>query len=63
MASSFTAIQAAQTQQEIGMAVIKKGMDAAKQEGAAAISLLEGAAEIQQMSFSGNVGRKLDVTG
>ena len=63
LASSFSAIQASQTRQEIGVAVVKKSMDAAKQQGAAAISLLEGAAEMQQMSLNKNVGRNLDVRG
>lgn len=63
MASQFSAIQAAQTQQSIGMAVAKKSMDATKQQGAAAISLLEGAAQMQKMSLNPNVGKTIDVTG
>lgn len=63
LASQFTAITAAQTQQAIGVAVARKSMDAAKQQGQAAISLLEGAAQIQKMSLNPNVGRKLDVMG
>jgi hypothetical protein len=63
LASQFSAIQAAQTQQEVGMAVAKKSLDATKQQGQAAISLLESAAQIQKMSLNPSVGRKLDVTG
>jgi hypothetical protein len=63
LASDFSAIQAAQTQQAVGVAVAKKSMDAAKQQGQAAISLLESAAQIQQQSLNPNVGRNLDVTG
>lgn len=63
LASQFSAIQASQTQQAIGVAVAKKSLDAAKQQGQAAISLLEGAVQMQQQSLNPNVGRNLDVTG
>ncbi len=63
LASDFSAIQAAQTQQQIGVAVAKKSLDAAKQQGQAAISLLESAVQVQQQSLNPNVGRSLDVTG
>ena len=35
----------------------------AKQQGQAAISLLESAVQVQQQSLNPNVGRSLDVTG
>lgn len=63
LASQFSAIQAAQTQQAVGVAVAKKSLDATKQQGQAVISLLQGSVEMQKQSMDPNVGRNLDVTG
>lgn len=63
LATQFSAIQAAQTQQAVGVAVARKTLDAAEQQGQAVVSLLEGAVQMQKQSLNPNVGRSLDVTG
>ena len=45
-ASNFSAIKQSQVKEEVGTAVAKKAMDVHKQQGQAALSLLEGAAEM-----------------
>jgi hypothetical protein len=49
---------------KISTAVAVKAMDAAKMEGAAMLSLLEGAAEMAQnpQAQTGDVGQNLDIT-
>ncbi len=44
-ASDISALKAAETQNKVGTAVLKKTLDVAKAQGEAAISLLESAAE------------------
>ncbi len=54
------AVQAAATQQQIGIAVLSKTMDIAKAQGQAVIDLIEGVAEIADQLQSSN-GRHIDV--
>ena len=59
--SDISAFQAARTQQQIGVAVLKKALDVADAQGQAAIALIESAAEsIDQIQ--NNDGHQLDVT-
>lgn len=64
--NAATSVSNAQLGYEVGIAVAKKTLDAAKQQGAAAVSLLESAAELQKtvgaQAVSG-VGGSIDVRG
>lgn len=48
MASTATAMQAQQVQAEVGVAVARKTLDAARQQGAAVADMLETSANLQQ---------------
>ncbi|MEM1108290.1 MAG: putative motility protein [Planctomycetota bacterium] len=66
--SSFSAADATALTQstiaaDIGVAVARKSLDNAKQQGAAAISLLEGAAQIANQPIQPGKGEAIDVTG
>ncbi len=55
-----SAFQAALAQERIGMAVLAKSMDVARQQGQHAIALIEGAAESFEALQTSN-SRQLDV--
>ncbi len=55
-ASDISAFKAAETQQKVGTAVLKKSLDVAKAQGQAAISLLESAAETFEAQKSSGRG-------
>lgn len=64
--AAASSVSQAQLGFEVGVAVAKKSLDAAKQEGAAVLSLLQQAVELQQAAPAGpvnGVGEKLDVRG
>ncbi|QDU98526.1 putative motility protein [Lignipirellula cremea] len=48
---------------QIGVAVLGKQQDAAQQQGAAIVELLQAAGQISSPSSDPNVGRKLDTHG
>ncbi|MHB8897753.1 MAG: YjfB family protein [Thermoguttaceae bacterium] len=60
LAHAATQIKQAQLGFEIGMAVAKKGLDAQKAQGEAAVQLLEAAA---QLSKSVDLGQNFDAVG
>ena len=57
IATSASSISQAQTGQQVSVAVLKKTLDAQKQEGAAALELLQSAADAaaQQNQPSGSI--------
>jgi hypothetical protein len=61
--SLASGMQQAQIGQQIGVAIARKGLDAMKQQGQAAVSLLEQAAEVQQnvIRADPHKGHMLDV--
>jgi len=64
--AAASSLSQAQLGYEVGIAVAKKTLDAAKQEGAAVLSLLQSAVEVQQSGpgSSGNgLGGKFDIRG
>ncbi len=62
IAAYSTALSNAQLKEQVGYAVMKKSMDASKQQGQAALSLLESAAKVARSSEPGK-GASLDVLG
>lgn len=56
------AINSVKLQQELSTAVMKKSLDATKQQGQAAIQLLESAAAISSEAPCATCGNHLDVT-
>ena len=60
--SSPGLLQQVQLMEQVSMAVAKKSLDAAEQQGAAAISLLESAAEVSQAAAKTS-GKHIDVYG
>lgn len=64
-AASATAVSNAQLGYEVSIAVAKKSLDAAKQEGAAALSLLQAAVDLQSQSGAkvNALGGSLDLRG
>ena len=59
-AAPVTPMPAAQIRQEIDVAVARKALDQMKQQGRAALSLLEGAVEVQR-GTAGKGGGRVDV--
>ncbi|MHC2067334.1 YjfB family protein [Bremerella sp. T1] len=55
IASQATAIQQAQVQNQADIAVAKKTLDAQKQQGDAAVQLIESAARISKSPGTGNL--------
>ena len=62
IAAYASSLSHSQLQQEVGMRVAKKSLDAAKQQGQAAISLLQSAAQVQKQAMEPGKGVHLDVT-
>ena len=63
-AASFSAIKQGQVREEVDTAVAKKAMDVHKQQGAAALSLLESAAATASKPLTApGVGGNLSVLG
>lgn len=62
IASYATALSQAQLGQQVSTAVLKKSLDATKQQGQAAIALLEAAAQVARPSEPGK-GVALDAIG
>jgi len=60
IAQTATAIQQSQVKNEVGVAVAKKTLDAQKQQGDAAVQLIESAARI---SKSPGTGALINTTG
>lgn len=59
-----TILSNAQLGQEIGIALAVKAQNVAKDQGQAALALLEQAAQIQQQtSLEAHLGKRLDVRG
>jgi Putative motility protein len=52
-----------QLQNQIGIAVVKKGQDIAKQQGEAAVALIDSAASIQQSQGQVGANGRLDTVG
>ena len=64
MISSISGMQSMQIRREVAYAVAAKTLDAARQQGAAAIQLLQAAAEVGSGGGSPHgVGDRIDVTG
>jgi Fe-S cluster biogenesis protein NfuA len=65
IAGLSSAVSQAQLQQQVSTAVLKKGLSIAKEQGQAAVQLIENAAQISSSSAGGcqGCGGKLDVTG
>ena len=66
MTSSFSALQAAQAQQQVDVAVARKSLDAMEAQGQAAVSLLQDAAAFQDQMVAAasplpHIGKALDV--
>ena len=66
MTSSFSALQAAQVQQQVDVAVARKSLDAMEAQGQAAVSLLQDAAAFQDQMVAAasplpHIGKALDV--
>lgn len=63
IAAAGTALSSAQLGNEIATKVAVKAQDISKQQGQAALSLLESAMEVQQQSIArANAGKGLDIT-
>jgi len=63
-AAQASSLSQVQTQFEVGMRVAKKAQDVSKQQGDAALSLLQAAANVQKQAvaqFTG-IGSNIDVT-
>ncbi len=58
MEAAFSAISQASYQSQVSYAVAAKAMDAMRQEGGAALALLEGAAKVQSQAV-GRAGAQL----
>lgn len=62
-AAALSSIQQNAVSAEVSTRVARKALDVAEQQGDAAISLLEQAAELaKQLSFEPNKGSQIDVT-
>jgi len=61
-AASASAFKQQQVAQEVGVRIAAKTLDVAKQQGAAAISLLESAAEFATAPVASHKGQRLDVS-
>jgi len=55
IAQTATAIQQSQVKNEVGIAVAKKTLDTQKQQGDAAVQLIESAARISKSPGTGNL--------
>jgi hypothetical protein len=62
LAAYASSVQQSQLQEQVAMKVAKKSLDAAKQQGQAAIALLESAAQITRGAEPGK-GVHLDAIG
>jgi|GEM_PF-1264016 len=63
-AAGISQLQQSQVQQQVGVTVAKKTLDASKQQGAAALSLLADSAAISQSAApEPGKGLKIDVSG
>lgn len=60
--ASASAMQQARVAEQVSVAVARKSLDAAEQQGAAALALLDAAAQISQPREPGK-GAALDVRG
>lgn len=64
IAATATSLSQARLSTQIGLAVAKKSLDAARQQGQAAIELLQAAAGVQAGGASPKgVGARIDVRG
>ena len=66
ISAGASALQAAQVQQQVGVAVARKTLDAAEAQGEAAVSLLQAAADFQQQMVTTasplpHLGKAIDV--
>jgi hypothetical protein len=61
-AASMSAISAARIDSQISTRVAVKAMDVVKEQGQAAVALIQAAADVQQSTSSGSDGHSLDVT-
>jgi len=61
-AADATAISHATLQSDVAIAVAKKSLDHQKQQGAAALSLLDAASQVSTQPYHPNKGKLLDVT-
>ena len=59
--SAASHLSAYQVQQQVSTAVAKKSLDTAKQQGQAAVSMLQDAAQMQKQMLAGS--HRLDVVG
>lgn len=64
LASTFSSMSQARVADQVGMAVMKKSLDAGKAQGEAAISLLEDAAQLSSdiIRADPHKGNMIDVT-
>jgi hypothetical protein len=58
---SISVLQGMQVQQEVAYAVAAKTLDAARQQGAAAIQLIEAAGQVGQSAGADGLGAQVDV--
>ncbi len=61
-AASLSSMAADQTRSQIGVAVARKTMDVAKQQGEAAVQLIQSAAKVQEQTSHGANNHLVDVT-
>lgn len=63
IASHATNMSHAQLKEQIGYAVARKSLDAAKQQGQAALTLLDAAAQVGQQASEPGKGTQVDIRG
>ncbi|MGB0717078.1 MAG: YjfB family protein [Phycisphaerae bacterium] len=60
-AAGISAFKAQQVQEQVGLAVMKKSLDAAEQQGQAAIQLIDAAAQVAEATAPNTSSKGLDI--